>query len=73
MKTTPSYVTITLDYDRKLVLTADQAAVVLKAINGAPIYRCQGYDGFWVATDETVKIETIAARMLLDEAPTTGE
>lgn len=73
MKTTPSFVTITLDYDRKLVLTADQAAVVLKAINGAPIYKRQGYDGLWVATDETVKIETIAAKMLLDEAPTTGE
>lgn len=73
MKQTPSYVTIMLDYDRKLILTADQAAVVLKAINGAPIYKRQGYDGFWVATDETVRIETIAAQMLLDEAPTTGE
>lgn len=73
MKTTPSYVAIALDYDRKLILTADQAAVVLKAINGAPIYKREGYNGFWVATDETVKIDTIAAQMLLDEAPTTGE
>lgn len=69
MKTVRTLMAVQIDYDRKLILTADQAAVVLKAIQGAAIYkrtyRAEGGDGF-SPTDEVLRIELIREDQVFD-------
>ena len=73
MKTTPTFVTVQIDYDRRLVLTTGQAAIVLRAVQGAPFYKRGPYradsDGTWIATNEVLKIETVRADQFYDEEP----
>ena len=69
MKTIRTLMAIRIDYDCKLILTADQGAAVLKAIQGAAIYkrqyRAEGGDGFY-PTDEVLGVELIREDQVFD-------
>jgi len=75
LKTTRTHFAIPLSYGEALVLTADQLAVVLKAVQGATIYRSEhppsdrtggDYRTLFVATEKVLEVRQVLDRDLFD-------